>query len=388
MSSVFHRVAALLSVAALSGCSILPGSGFLADDLAVPAPAADQGNLSAIEVVDVTEELATRLAAQRTAHSFHELMSTAQSEAQKIGSGDVLEVSVWEAPPASLFSTSSIDPRLGPTTSRVTTLPEQVVSADGFINIPFAGQVKASGLSLQQIESDIVRRLKGKANQPQVLVRLIRNTSANVTVVGEVANSLRMPLTPRGERLLDALAAAGGVRQPITKMTLQLTRGPATHSMPLETIIRDPRQNVLLQPGDVVTALFQPLSFTALGATGGNAEINFEAQGITLAQALARVGGLQDFRADAKAVFIFRFEDKHAIPVLERVGTAGADGKVPVIYRVDLKKPSTFFAAQGFPMGNKDVLYVANASSYELQKFLGLLATIYYPVLGAANSVK
>ena len=63
----------------------------------------------------------------------------------------------------------------------------------------------ASGLSLQQIESDIVRRLKGKANQPQVLVRLIRNTSANVTVVGEVANSLRMPLTPRGERLLDTL---------------------------------------------------------------------------------------------------------------------------------------------------------------------------------------
>ena len=59
-----------------------------------------------------------------------------------------------------------------------------------------------------------------------------------------------------------------------------------------------------LQPGDVVTALFQPYSFTALGATGRVDEINFETQGITLAQALARANGLIDQRSNAKGVFV------------------------------------------------------------------------------------
>ncbi|WP_413889526.1 polysaccharide biosynthesis/export family protein [Candidatus Aalborgicola defluviihabitans] len=75
-----------------------------------------------------------------------------------------------------------------------------MVSANGTINVPFAGQIQAAGLSLQQIEADVTKRLKDKANQPQVLVRTIRNNSANVTVVGEVANNTRMPLTAKGER--------------------------------------------------------------------------------------------------------------------------------------------------------------------------------------------
>ena len=60
-------------------------------------------------------------------------------------------------------------------------------------------------------------------------------------------------------------------------MTLQVTRGNQVKAMALDTIIRDPKQNIVLQPGDVITALFQPLSFTVLGATGKNEEINFEA---------------------------------------------------------------------------------------------------------------
>ncbi|MQR27573.1 polysaccharide export protein, partial [Leuconostoc mesenteroides] len=77
--------------------------------------------------------------------------------------------------------------------------------------------------------------------------------------------STRMQLTARGERLLDAVDSAGGVRQPVDKITIQVTSGNAAQTLPLQTIIRDPRQNVPLRAGDVVTALFQPLSFTALG---------------------------------------------------------------------------------------------------------------------------
>ena len=101
-----------------------------------------------------------------------------------------------------------------PSAARATVVPEQVVDEDGMITMPFAGRLRAGGQTLQSISTEIVRRLKAKANQPEVVVRLTRNTSSTVTIVGEVTNSLRMPLTPGGERVLDALAAAGGVRQP------------------------------------------------------------------------------------------------------------------------------------------------------------------------------
>lgn len=76
------------------------------------------------------------------------------------------------------------------------------------------------------------------------------------------------------------------------------------------------------------------------------------------------------------------------------MGTAGEnqqltpDGKVPVVYRVDLKDPAMFFIAQGFPMRNKDVMYIANAPGAELQKFLNLVVSAFYPVLNAASLLK
>lgn len=181
-------------------------------------------------------------------------------------------------------------------------------------------------------------------------------------------------------KLLDALAAAGGTRQPVNKMTLKVTRGNQVQALPLDTIIRDPRQNIVLLPGDVVTSLFQPLSFTVLGATGKNEELNFEAQGISLAQALARSGGLQDARADAQGVFIFRLESPAALELNGKTVATTPEGKIPVIYRVNLKDPATFFVAQSFPVQNKDVLYVSNAPAAELQKFLNIVVSTIYPI--------
>jgi len=260
-------------------------------------------------------------------------------------------------------------------------LPEQPIDDEGFIYVPFAGRVPAAGRTLLAIEADIVARLVGKANQPEVLVRLTRNLSSTATVVGEVNTSTRVPLVPGNERLLDALAAAAGVRQPVNKMTIQVTRANSVYSLPLETIIRDPRQNVPLQPGDVVTALFQPYSFTALGATGKNDEVNFETQGITLAQALARSGGLIDARSNVRGVFIFRFAPKSALNWTREPVLSTADGLVPAVFRIDLSDPRSFFLIQNFWIENGDILYVSNAPVTELQKFLNLLFTVAYPVL-------
>ena len=389
-----HRGALLVSLAAslaLSGCATypdwIPSAGPSKAEVVTAVSRDDAG----MQIVDITDGVARRLLASQKQRLFSETLGKGKnSGGHTIGAGDVLEVSLWEAPPATLFGggTVSVDGRGGLATTRVTTFPEQMVDRDNMINIPFAGAIRAGDRTIKQIEDEVVRRLKGKANQPQVLVRVIRNNTANVTVVGEVVNSMRMPLTSRGERLLDALAAAGGVRQPVNKMTLQITRGEAVEALPLDVIIRDPKQNIFIMPGDVVTALFQPLSFTVLGATGKNEELNFEAQGISLAQALARAGGLQEQRSDAQGVFIFRLEQPGALDFGNKVVRTTPEGKIPVIYRLNLKDPATFFVSQSFIMQNRDVLYVSNAPAAELQKFLNVVTSVVYPALGIYNLKK
>jgi polysaccharide export outer membrane protein len=300
-----------------------------------------------------------------------------------MGPGDVLEVSIWEAAPATLFGSPTREISGAIATANFTVLPDQMVDDEGLISVPFAGRILAAGKTLAAIEADIVQRLTGKANQPQVVVRRTENLSANTTVVGEVTNSRRVPLVEGRERLLDALAEAGGVRQPVNKMTIQVTRANSVYSLPLETIIRDPLQNVTLRPGDVVTALFQPYSFMALGATGKNDEINFETQGISLAQAIARSGGPIDQRSNAQGVFIFRFVPKDALSWPHEPVVTTPEGLVPVVFRIDLTNPSIFFVMQSFPIENRDVLYISNSPVTELQKFLNLLFTVAYPILTA-----
>lgn len=383
MKSVFNMASAL-SLCVLPGCSTFPA--WLPSSGPSVAQVVEQERVdSSIPVIEVNDAIARRLLAVQRTDSFAEALSVKAPPGYVVGAGDVLEVSVWEAPPATLFGAAVVDPRAGVTSTRQTTFPEQMVNVEGVIHVPFAGTVSVVGKTPRQIEVEIARLLAGKANQPQVLVRVIRNATSYVTVVGEVAASTRMPLTAKGERLLDAIAAAGGVRQPVGKITLQLSRGGKVLAMPLDSVIQDPRQNVYLQPGDVVTALFQPLSFTALGATGKNEEVNFEAQGISLAQALGRMAGLRDTQADARGVFIFRFEDPVAVKVDNQPLPQTPEGKVPVVYRVDLKDPRSFLVAQNFPMKNKDVVYVANAPGAELQKFLTLLTSSLFSVSSLVN---
>ena len=364
----------------VGGCAYIPTSG----------PSVKEVNASAatgaIQLVDVDASVVQQLVTHRKQRLFSETLTPAIESGYRVGAGDVIEVSIWEAPPATLFSSSSIDPRAQSST-RAVTLSDLLVDNEGTIRIPFAGRVQASGQTLGAIEAEIVKRLTGKANQPEVLVRLVKNTSLNATVVGEVNTSVRFPLSPSGEKLLDAIAAAGGVRQSVNKITIQLTRGKDVFAMPLDSIIRDPRQNVPLIRGDVITALYQTNSFTALGATGKNEEVPFEAQGISLAQALGRSGGLQDSRSDARGVFIFRFEPKPALKwATEPVTTA--DDLVPVVYRIDLKNPNSFFVMQGFAINNKDLLYVSNAPAAELQKFLNVVFSVAYPLLNVVQITK
>lgn len=376
-----------LATVLLSGCATMPGwmpaSGASREQV-MESPGASSNRLEGITLLDVDDALTKRLMENKKTVPFSKVFASARMKNYPVGPGDIIEISIWEASPAMLFGGTAFSSRAGAVSTRAETLPPQMVMEDGNITMPFVGRVLVRGRAAHDIEADIAKRLQGQANQPQVVVRVMQNTSTNVTVIGDVAKSTQMPLTPKGERLLDALAVAGGVTQPVTRMSVQLSRAVQTAVMPLDVVIRDPAQNIPLLPGDVITALFQPQTFSVLGAVGKSQEIPFEAQGISLAQALARSGGLDDNKADARGVFVFRFEDA---TLLGGHAQSAPDvrGKVPVIYQVNLRDPASFFVTQNFPVQDRDVIYVANAPAAELEKFLRMVGQVLAPAVNMVN---
>jgi len=338
-----------------------------------------------LRVIPVTDQLAEQVNLADVHGDFAGRLGDAKPIGTRVGVGDTLEVTIWEAAPAALFGTANLDSGIGSNvaTSRPNTLPGIVVGPSGTITIPFAGQVPAAGRTLREIEQEIVRRLQGRAHLPQAMVRIAHNATANVTVLGDVKNPERVPLTPRGERVLDAIAEAGGTSAPIDRMTIEITRGGVVQRMAARDLVRDPRQNIILRSDDVVTALYQPYSFTVMGATGKNDEVRFEGIGLTLAQALGRMGGLQDMRADPRGVFLFRWEKPELLGSVAQGAQPNADGLIPVIYQVDLKQPATYLAAQHFRMRDGDVIYVSNSRVAELQRFVNIVSSSILPVATA-----
>ena len=375
------RLCLLAALLATTACtSIGPGTGRVVN-VGKDQDAAIKG----IQVINLDERSLVELP-RVTTPDFATGLGYSDAVGETVGSGDVLNVTIWEAPPAVLFGTSA-PTGMSVQTSGVTALPEFLVGPSGRISIPFAGLVQAAGRTLPQIEQDIITRLRGKAHLPQVAVRLLRNLSANVSVVGEVANSTRMPLTPKGETILDAIAAAGGTKQQSDKMTIQVSRGGQVYSMPFSAVINDPRQNVILKTGDVVTALFRPYSFTMLGAAGQSQEVPVEATGLSLAQAMGRVGGLAEGRADPKGVFVFRWEDPAMVVNRNATVSPRSDGRIPVVYRVDMRDPATYFAMQNFAIHDRDVLYVSTNPVAEFQRVIGLIASTALPIVAIDNAI-
>lgn len=185
---------AATSLAALSGCSAVPSSGPSSAQIvkAGSARAAD-----GIQIVDVTGGIAKQLFAERKKADFASVLGNNAAFQQQLGVGDTIQISIWEAPPATLFGADQIDGSVG-AGSRVTTLPDQTIDGSGLVNVPFVGAIKAEARTPMQLQDDIVARIRGKAHDPQVLVKLSRNETSYVTIIGDVASSARMPLSARG----------------------------------------------------------------------------------------------------------------------------------------------------------------------------------------------
>lgn len=377
-------VLGVLSALMLGGCAVLPSSGPTSSEV-VDAAQTDDSNFRYIlrDIDDRTVSILSSARGKTFAGSFGDRRPP---PSQRIGIGDTINVTVWEAAAGGLFSSPAID--RNSTGARSAVIPEQVVARDGSITVPYAGRVRVAGLTTPEVEQRIVAQLAGKAIEPQVLVTVPQGLSNSVTVLGEVTNGARVPLSVRGERILDVLAMAGGVRAPTHETFIALQRNGTSVAVPMQRIVANPSENIFAQPRDVITVVRDPQTFSIFGATGRNAVVPFEAAGITLEQALAKAGGLLDYRSDPYGVFLLRFESAELARQLDPQFVATTQGaRVPVIYRLNLRDARGYFLAQSIQVRNRDMIYVANAPLNELQKVIQLFVLASQPVVtGAAVS--
>jgi polysaccharide export outer membrane protein len=373
----FAAILVSLAGATLGGCSTLPTAGPTTGQVVDQAVKDDQ---TRFDIVDVDNNVVSALLA-RPAESFQSrFRQYGKPPDSKIGIGDAITVTIWEAAGGGLFGggiTTGVSPG-----SRSVTIPDQVVARDGAISVPFADRIHVAGQSSLEVQRTIEQRLAEKAIEPQVLVNITRSITNTATVSGEVVAGARVPLSINGDRLLDLIALAGGAKSPVYETFVRLSRNGVTATIPMEQLVSEPAENIYAWPGDVLTLVRIPQTFSVFGATGQNMQVTFGAEKITLAEALAKAGGLQDLRADPAGVFLFRFEPPAVVGALKASALAtGPGGSSPVVYRLDLSDANSYFFAQRFPVEDKDVIYVANARLNELQKFFTLLNTITGPVI-------
>jgi polysaccharide biosynthesis/export protein len=377
-----------LVIAVLGGCSTLPTAGPTTGQVLDQSV---QDNQTRFDVVDVNDHVVSTLLAQPAESFRNRFQQYGKPPGPKIGVGDTVTVTIWEAAAGGLFGSS-------PTTgvspgSRSVTIPDQVVARDGAISVPFADRIPVGGKSPLEVQRIIEQRLAEKAIEPQALVVITKSVTNAATVSGEVVNGARVALSVNGDHLLDLIALAGGAKSPVYDTFVRLSRDGVSATIPMEQLVSDPAENIYAWPGDVLTLVRVPQTFSVFGATGQNMQVMFGAEKLTLAEALAKAGGLQDLRADPAGVFLFRFEPPGVVSALNAPALAtGPAGTSPVVYRLDLSDANSYFFAQRFPVEDKDVIYVANAKLNELQKFFTLLNTITGPVItgivvkGSVNS--
>lgn len=262
-----------------------------------------------------------------------------------------------------------------------TRIPDQQVGSDGGISIPYAGRIIATGHTPEEVARTVEQRLAGKAIEPQALVVIRRNLANTVAVAGEVVGGARVALSPGGDRLLQVIAAAGGALAPAHETFVRLSRGDATATVPLATLVAHPDENIFAEPGDVLTLVRRPQSFSVFGAAGKNTAISFDSATLSLGEALAKAGGLLDERADASAVFLFRYEPVSLVQALgQPVATDAPPGVSPIVYRLDLREAKSYLLARQFRVRDKDIIFVADAESRPVYKFFETMSKVVGPI--------
>lgn len=361
----------LTMVAVLGGCSTLPRDG--PSGRAVERGAAGSNAAGGYTIVDLDYAASERIKAAPPVFLGTLAGGGAEGVGGLIGPGDTLAISIFE-PSGSLFGGGGGSTPNG-VRSGNQSLPPITVDRGGSVTIPFAGAVRVAGLSSTEAAAAIRRALIGKVGNPQVVVSIGANAFNTVTVLGEVRQPGRAPLSTNADTILDVIAAVGGSPRPPEDVLVTIQRDGQTFIAPLTAVTTSFGENIRLARGDQINLIYRPRRFSTFGALGAVAQVDMAAGPLTLAGALSRVGGLDTNSANARSVLVFRFERPEVAEALGVAQPTTIRG-VPVVYRLNLEEATGFFTAGNFQIQPEDIVYVPRSSSAELGKFFTLVQMV------------
>ena len=403
-----NRFVGLILLSALSpmasGCSLMPSSGPEKDDI---RHAGDPSNPAQIPYafVPITPLVVDVLASYgpTIGRVFTDLRPPKEI---RFGIGDVVSVTIFEAAAGGLFVPVEAGVRPG----NFVNLPNQNVDSRGNISVPYAGLIPTAGRTPAQVQQSIVAALRNRAIEPQAVVALVEQRTSLISVLGDVNTPGRFPVSAAGEHVLDTIARAGGPKAQGFDIWVMLERDGRRATAPFGALVYEPANNIWARPGDTIYLYREPQTFLAFGAVGGNSfnpniftgainnslpgqqgQFAFDAWRISLAEGVARAGGLNDNLAEPSSVFLYRGETRELAEHLGIDCSRFPGPIIPVIYNANLRDPATYFLATKFQMRNKDVIYISNATTVQitkaLQYFRQVVASVNDPIVAAQNGL-
>jgi polysaccharide export outer membrane protein len=321
-------------------------------------------------IVSVNDRV-TRATAVTKALGFSDSFKNAATlGSDTIRPGDVLGLTIWENVDDGLLSNEG---------ASATLLDEIQVDGSGFIFVPYAGRIRASGNTPEAIRRIITTKLAEQTPDPQVQVRRIAVDGSTVSLIGSIGGQGVFPIERPTRTLSTMLANAGGVTIAPDIAQVTVLRGKESGKIWFQDLYDHPELDIALRAGDRILVEGDTRSFTALGATGSQSLVPFESQSLSALEAIAQVGGLSAASADPKGVFVLRNEPAEIANVV--MGRNDLQGAQRLVYVLDLTQPNGMFQAHDFVIRDGDTLYVTEAPFTQWTKVIGALT-------GAASSVQ
>ena len=361
-------VALVVLVGLISSCGVLPRSGPNKREIY-----AGSVQKSGDAFVVTVNDRVTRATAVQPALGFTDkFLNAGQIGSDTIRPGDTLGITIWENVDDGLLVTNG---------ANAAVLEEVQVDGAGFIFIPYAGRIRASGNTPEAIRRIITNKLQDQTPDPQVQVRRLAGDGATVSLIGAVGGQGVYPIERPTRTLSSMLSRAGGVVIEPEVAQVTVIRGDQRSQVWFQDIFKHPEFDIALRGGDKILVEQDTRAFTALGATGAQARVTFESQTLSAVEAIAQVGGLSTAVADPTGVFIMRNEPAEIANMV--LGRNDLQGAQRMIYVMDLTQPNGMFMARDFSVRDDDTLYVTEAPFTQWSKVISALTG----TLGSVGSV-
>lgn len=359
--ALMRYMAGLIVATLLVGCA---GSGprtqdILTDDQAVVAAQTQERPFAVVGIDSRSTKIASDWMSTSQTRGF---IKDSGAGSVVIGRSDVLEVSIVSTSESGYIDLTNST--LSPIST--TTLPPQEVGSDGMVSVPPLGRVRAQGKTAQGFERFLERRLGEVLVDPSVIVRIAERRSARVSVLGAVVNPGTYPINQNNTHLVEILAEAGGPSGRAEDLEIAYSRRGETGRAQLNKVYENPRYNIHVRHGDVISIETPARRLTVLGAGGQNVTLTYDVPSLSLAEALGKAGGLLNRRADKKGVFVYREISVKAARALGVDTSRFGSGPVPAIFNLNLSTPQSLFAAKDFKMAEDDLIYIADSLNEEI----------------------